>query len=329
MNLPRVLCLGEILFDCLADRLGVELNEVEAWTLYPGGAPANVACGLVKLGTEAGLISCLGEDEWGDRLFSLLETIGVDTRGLQHHASPTRRVYVTRSQTGERHFAGFGDISTDEFADTRLAAEKLPELLFDRADYLAIGTLALAYPNSRQAIYQALELARKHQVSPFVDINWRPIFWLDLEAAVPLIQSLLHQVDWMKCSDEEARWLFNTENPAEIAGQYRNLKGVLVTAGENGCAYQVGRNGGTVAAFSVNSVDTTGAGDSFVAGFLHQCCLKGDRILEDAAEAREAVIYASAAGAVTTTQPGAIAAQPNGAEVAEFLKRITHQTRHL
>lgn len=120
MSNPRVLCLGEILFDCLADQLGLTLEEVKSWTPYPGGAPANVACALVKLGTPAGFIGAVGEDEPGNELVKLLEEIGVDTTGVQRHSTaPTRQVYVVRDLAGDRNFAGFGEYDTSEFADTR------------------------------------------------------------------------------------------------------------------------------------------------------------------------------------------------------------------
>ncbi|AFY75510.1 MAG: carbohydrate kinase [Hydrococcus sp. C42_A2020_068] len=318
----RVLCLGEILFDCLADQPGRELERVESWTPYPGGAPANVACGLVKLGTTAGFIGCVGRDKAGDDLVALLESTGVDTTGVQRHpTAPTRQVYVTRSQAGERHFAGFGDIATTEFADTRLAADRLPEALFAGADYLVMGTLELAYPESRQAIYRALELAKQHQVKVFVDINWRPVFWLDVEAAPSLIWEVVKQADLIKCSDDEAQWLFETENPKEIAQRVETVKGVLVTAGERGCSYSLGNSSGTLPVFKVNVIDTTGAGDGFVAGFLHRCCQQGEQIFQNPEMAKEAVTYASAVGALTTTKPGAIAAQPTAAEVEEFLSQ--------
>ncbi len=97
MSNPRVLCLGEILFDCLADQLGLKLEEVKSWTPYPGGAPANVACALVKLGTPTAFIGAVGEDEPGNALVKLLEDVGVETTGVQRHpTAPTRQVYVTR-----------------------------------------------------------------------------------------------------------------------------------------------------------------------------------------------------------------------------------------
>jgi pfkB family carbohydrate kinase len=83
MTYPRVLCLGEILFDCLADKPGVSLEEVESWTAYAGGAPANVACALAKLGTAVGFIGAVGGDELGDSLVQVLQESGVDIAGVQ------------------------------------------------------------------------------------------------------------------------------------------------------------------------------------------------------------------------------------------------------
>ncbi|MEM8778936.1 MAG: carbohydrate kinase, partial [Cyanobacteria bacterium P01_G01_bin.49] len=206
---PQILCLGEILFDYLADQLGATLDDVASWTAYPGGAPANVACALVKLGTPTAFMGCIGSDAPGDQLVSLLEKIGVNITGIQRHpTAPTRQVYVTRSLAGERYFASFGNKKTNEFADTKLSAEKLSDSLFIHANYLVIGTLELAYPESQQAIRKALQMAKKHQIKVFVDINWRPVFWHHLETAKPLITEVLHQADFIKCSDEEAQWLF-------------------------------------------------------------------------------------------------------------------------
>jgi fructokinase len=319
MTSPVVLCLGEILFDLIADQLGRDLEEVESWTAYPGGAPANVACALVKLGTAAGFMGCVGQDRAGEELVTLLKTIGVDTTGVQRHpTAPTRQVYVTRSLSGDRNFAGFGEVSTSEFADTRLKAEQLPEALFTNADYLVTGTLELAYPQSQQAIFRAIELAKQHQVKVFVDLNWRPVFWKSLEEATPLIEKLLQQADLIKCSDDEAQLFFKTDNPVEIA-QKLGVNSVLVTAGERGCTYSLGNYSGEIPAFKIKVVETTGAGDSFVAGFLHQCAQMGEKLFQSPEAARNAVNYASVVGALTTTKPGAIAAQPTAKEVEAFL----------
>ncbi|MEI2583470.1 carbohydrate kinase family protein [Scytonema sp. PRP1] len=324
MSNPRVLCLGEVLFDRLADQLGRKLEEVESWTAYPGGAPANVACALVKLGTPAAFIGTLGEDAPGNELVELLQKVGVDTTGVQRHpTAPTRQVNVVRSLSGDRTFAGFKDYDTTEFADTRLKADKLPLKLFEAADFLVLGTLELAYPESGQAVHHALKLAEQYDIKILMDVNWRPVFWTNPDIAPQKIQELFKQVDFLKLSKEEAEWLFDTADPGAITYRLDSIEGVVVTDGENGCAYCLGENEGKIPAFSIPVVDTTGAGDSFVAGFIHQILTHGIHSLNDSQTARRIVTYASATGALTTTKPGAIASQPTADEVEAFL--ASHQ----
>jgi fructokinase len=324
MTNPRVLCLGEVLFDCLADQLGLKLEEVQSWTPYPGGAPANVACALVKLGTPAGFIGALGQDQPGNALLELLHDTGVDIRGVQRHPSaPTRQVYVVRDLSGDRSFAGFGQYHTSEFADTKLQAQLIPSALFTDAEFLVLGTLELAYPESEQAIYRALDLAEQYDLKIILDVNWRPVFWSDQNQAKQKIQGLLKRFDFLKLTKEEAEWLFDTNDPGAITYRLNTVEGVLVTDGEHGCAYCLGENEGKLPAFSMPVVDTTGAGDSFLAGFLHQLNQKGIKSLQDANTAKQIVTYASAVGALTTIKPGAIASQPTSTEVDAFL--ATHQ----
>ncbi|MEH2079752.1 MAG: carbohydrate kinase [Nostoc sp.] len=320
MSNPRVLCLGEILFDCLADQLGLKLEEVKSWTAYPGGAPANVACALVKLGMSAGFIGAVGEDEPGNALVKLLKDVGVETTGVQRHpTAPTRQVYVTRDLAGDRTFAGFGEYDTAEFADTRLQAKQLPNSLFQQADFLVLGTLELAYPETEEAIHRALELAEHYDLKIVLDVNWRPVFWKEPNIAHQKIPELFKRVDFLKLSKEEAEWLFETADPGAITYRLASIEGVLVTDGENGSTYCLGENEGKLPSFSVPVVDTTGAGDSFLAGFIHQLSHYGIHSLRDAQTAKRIVTYASAVGALTTIKPGAIASQPTAAEVETFL----------
>ena len=320
MSNPRVLCLGEILFDCLADQLGRSLEQVESWTPYPGGAPANVACALVKLGTPAGFVGCVGKDQPGDELVELLQQVGVDTTGVQRHpTAPTRQVYVVRSESGDRNFAGFGNYDTTEFADTRLQASQLPVQLFEAADFLVVGTLELAYPDSAKSVVRALQLAEQYDVKILLDVNWRPVFWPNPDIARQTIKELFKRIDFLKLSDEEAEWLFDTTDPGAITYRLDLVEGVLVTAGEKGCAYCLSENEGKIPGFSVPVVDTTGAGDGFLAGFIHQLNQLGIQSLANPETAKRVVTYASAVGALTTMKPGAIAAQPTAAEVEAFL----------
>lgn len=322
---PRVLCLGEVLFDYLADQPGISYPAVRSWTAYPGGAPANVACALAKLGTAAGFIGCVGRDQAGTELVQVLQAVAVDTTGVQYQETmPTRLVYVVRSTMGDRQFAGFGEQPADRFADCYLRADDLPVALFAGAEYLVLGTLELAYPDSRAAIDRALELADEHYLKILLDVNWRPMFWANPDSAMDCIRDLLPRVDFLKLSDDEAEWLFQTSDPAQIAQQVDSLEGVLVTSGDQGCAYVLGESAGQFPAFPVSVEDTTGAGDGFVAGFLHQLCQQGLRCLGDPYQALAVIRYASAVGALTTMRPGAIAAQPTPAEVDAFL--LLHRT---
>lgn len=320
MTSPRVLCLGEVLFDFLADQLGVPLEAVSSWTPYPGGAPANVACGLTKLGTTSGFIGCVGKDASGAELLGVLQECGVNLEGVQQHlTAPTRGVYVVRSPAGDRHFAGFGNFSTTEFADAHLQADRLPPSLFEGAEYLVLGTLELAYPDSSAAIARALDLADQYYLKVLVDVNWRTVFWTDPAAAPPIIKDLLTRIDFLKLSREEAEWLFDTNEPAAIAEQLDHLEGVLITDGDAGCTYSINGHQGRLPAFAVDVEDTTGAGDGFVAGFVHQLCRQGIQGLESATTVQQMVTYASAVGGLTATRAGAIAAQPTAAEVEAFL----------
>ena len=318
----KVICLGEILFDYLADDLGKSVSEVTSWTPYPGGAPANVASALTKLGTRGAFIGCVGRDDRGEELVSLLQSIGVDVSGVQYtDKAPTRGVYVTRSSAGDRTFAGFGEQPPDRFADAYLQAELLPAPLFLEAEYLVIGTLELAYPQSRAAVFRALELAVEYHLKIVLDVNWRPNFWMDEAEAKPQIEQLWSYVDFLKLAEEEALWLFETADAGSIFYRLGSVEGVLVSNGEAQVSYCLCENEGKVSPFPVKVKDTTGAGDAFLAGLIHQLSQVGIKKLSDPKVAEHIVRYACAVGGLTTTNSGAIAAQPTPELVETLMEK--------
>ena len=195
----------------------------------------------------------------------------------------------------------------------------MPVKLFEAADFLVVGTLELAYPDSAKSVERALQLAEQYDVKILLDVNWRPVFWPNPETARQVIQEVFKRIDFLKLSSEEAEWLFNTTDPGVINYRLNSVEGVVITGGEQGCAYCLSENEGKLPAFSVPVVDTTGAGDSFVAGFIHQLSQVGIHSLADPQTAQRVVTYASAVGALTTIKPGAIASQPTVAEVEAFL----------
>jgi fructokinase len=310
--MSTVICLGEVLFDLLAEQSGVSREDVKSWTPLPGGAPANVACALVKMGDRSRFIGCVGEDEAGTKLAAKLASAGVDLTGLQHHpTAPTRQVQVMRTLDGDRVFGGFGQIPTDKFADTQLS--QVPADLFTGADFLLLGTIALAYPLSAQSTWQAVALAQANGVKIMVDINWRPTFWTaSTEVAISQIKQLLAKADYIKFAKEEAELIYGTTSPQSLDAHLPAAVGIFVTDGGNICQYWLDGSSGSQPAFAVKAIDTTGAGDAFVAGLLHQ-------LGTGQTDGGTIVRYAAAAGALTTRQPGAIDAQPTDAEIRQFL----------
>ncbi|UFP94980.1 carbohydrate kinase family protein [Gloeobacter morelensis] len=313
----HVLCLGEMLLDCLADQPDRPEAQVASWTSYPGGAPANVACALAALGGESCFVGCLGEDPEGDSLLAVLERSGVNTAGVQRAAQPTRKVYVTRTAAGERTFASFGGKPPGAFADTHLQATKLAPDLFGGAAFLTLGTLMMAFPEAARAIERALDLADERFVKICLDVNWRPVFWEQPEQAPAVVRGLIERCDVLKLSEEEAEWLGMPSIEA-ITAAFDHLEGILLTRGENGCLWQVGGRRGGHPGYRVPTVDTTGAGDAFVAALLHRLSRTPLREWESAAAA--VVDYACATGALSTMIPGGIGSTPDEAAVQAFLR---------
>ena len=318
--MPCAVCLGEILIECFAEQPGLTRSEVISWTPLPGGAPANVACALVKLGSQADFIGAVGTDHWGDALVKLLADMGVGYQGVQRRKkAPTRQVYVTNDGEGNRTFAGFNESDPTTFADAHLFADALDLELLLKANFLVLGTLSLAYEDTRQSVEKAVSVAVAQGIPILVDVNWRPMFWPQPTVAPGRVYDLIKKTQFLKVSNNEAEWLFGTASSTTIAHQLPHLRGVLITAGAGGCEYWLMGNAGKVPGFEVDVEETTGAGDAFTAGFVHQLLQKGVTCVREADIARDVVTYASAVGALTTTRPGAIAALPSSKEVDVFL----------
>ncbi len=316
---PQVVCLGEALIDRIFDRRGGQSPHVPFWVDHPGGAPANVAAALAKLGTPSALVTCLGTDPQGHQVEAALQEARVDCASLQWtSAHPTRVVLVNRDAQGERTFVGFSLSDPSRFADAHLQPASIDFSRFEMAQYLVMGTLGLAYGELGQSMRAALAWAQQNGVLTVIDLNWRPVFWPQPDQAFPIIQAFLDRVDILKLNREEAETLFQTTHTEEIRALL-SARLVLLTDGAHGCHYATAHLRGYVPAFAVDCEDSTGAGDSFLAGFLHQLNLKGQGLLENDDDLRSAVQYASAAGALTATQPGAMTAQPDARAIEAFL----------
>jgi fructokinase len=186
---------------------------------------------------------------------------------------------------------------------------------------LVLGTIALAYPESSVAAATALMRARQVGVTVVVDVNWRSVFWEDEHYGKASVMALIEQADLLKLSDDEARWLFGTDDLGELRDRlemdFPQLGGFLLSAGARGCGYCLGEFQGWVEAFDVAVVDTTGAGDAFLAGVLHYLAEHGAISSPEAAISM--VRYGAGVGALTTMQAGAIEAQPTAEQVEALL----------
>lgn len=318
MGSPRVICVGEALFDGMVDAAAANSLELNR---FPGGAPATVACALAKLGQPAAFVGCLGADASGEQFLGLLNQLGVDVTGVQRHATaPTRQVEV-RLAGGDPQWVGFaGQQAPGSFADAQLQAAQLPESLFAGADYLILGSVALAYPDSAAAVARAVELANDYFVKIVLDVNWQPLLWADDRSARSQIEALAQRVDFLKLSDREAEWLYGTTDAATILAQLDQLEAVFVTAGEQGVRYAFAAGPqGHVPAFCMPVQDRTGAGDAFVAALVHQLLTHSLQQLQDESFIVAMLRYANAAGSLATTGWGAIAPQASDAEIQAFL----------
>ena len=326
---PQVICLGE----ALVDRLGPLGADPDAATLDQvddrlGGAPANVACGLARLGTPSAFVGRLGPDAIAERFMGLMADRGVALSPLQRDASrPSRIVLVRRDASGERSFGGFAGDRGEGFADQALDADalqmSLPPLL-QTARWLQIGTIPLASPSSAAALAAAVQMAAGADVPLALDVNWRPTFWdpdAASDAAPPaqaklVMRPLLERAALIKLAAEEAQWLFGCCDPAVVRAALPQKPAVVITDGEAQLAWCFGSSSGVMPAYRVPVVDTTGAGDAFLAGLLHQFC-RAPRLMQTGGA--EAVRFASACGALVCGGAGAIDPQPTHAQVEAFL----------
>ena len=313
-----VLALGELLIDMFAADTG-DLVAARTFAKAAGGAPANVAVGLVRLGRHDGFVGCVGDDPFGRFLRLTLEQEGVDTAGLATtRRAPTTLALVSRTAGGERDFQFYRHPG----ADTQLEPAHIPDELLRRAAILHAGSLSLTDEPARSTTLDALARARQLGLLISCDPNLREPLWRgELGRARTEIMGLLQQAHVVKISREELAFVTGSDDPAVAAARlwHDDLRLLVVSLGPAGCWFRCASGEGSVPGFAVQAIDTTGAGDSFVAGLLASILdLQIDLRQPDLADVRTALRRANAAGALTTTALGAIPALPTRAAVDQL-----------
>ena len=313
-----VVALGELLIDFVPTVSGVTLIEAPAFKKAPGGAPANVAAGLVKLGSSCAFLGKVGDDAFGWFLKATLDEVGVNTRGLVFSKDArTALAFVSLRSDGEREFMFYRHPS----ADMLYTPEEVAYDLIQEARIFHLGSISLISEPSRSATLAALSTARQHGVIVSYDPNLRLALWPDAQAARTGMLSIWSEADLIKVSEDELAFLTGMDDidQAVEALWHDHLRLLVVTLGVQGCRYYTSHFKGQVQGFTVEAIDTTGAGDGFVAGLL-MGLLTQPAAWHDETALRAVCRLANAVGALTTTQRGAIPALPTHVQLEAFLR---------
>ncbi len=309
-----IVAIGECLFD-LVETEG-EGTDAPVFCAKAGGAPANVLAMAVKLGGRCAFIGKAGYDSFGMRLREAYDRAGIDTRGMLLDARyPTTLAFVQLDKRGERAFSFY----RDHGADTMLCVEEVPENMVENTRIMHFGSVSLTREPCRAATVSAVRRAKASGALISYDPNYRPLLWEDEGTAVHEMRSRLPLTDIVKVSEEEMVLLTGTEDVSlgslRLAEQGPVL--VFVTLGETGAVYRRGDLCGYIPAYTVNTVDTTGAGDAFMGAVLRQLSGMGREDLTRLSEEELAAMtrFACAAGALVTTAHGAIPAMPSREEI--------------
>jgi fructokinase len=265
----------------------------------------------------------VGDDEFGYMLCDVLKEQNVETKGIRFDAhARTALAFVTLRADGEREFMFYRNPS----ADMLLEITELDTDLLKQAAIFHYGSISLITEPSRSTHLEAMRIAKEAGALLSYDPNLRLALWPSAAAAKEGIMSIWDQADIIKVSDEEIVFLTGGD-PKDDASNRKLMqpgcKLMLVTEGGEGCRYYTPKFHGQVGGHSVEVVDTTGAGDAFCAGLLSQLAIFPD-IIEDEAKLREALEYANACGAITTTERGAIPSLPDKETVSRLLSK-THR----
>jgi fructokinase len=302
-----VVTFGDILIDFtdFGDRDGITL-----FARNPGGANANVAAAVARLGGRTAFIGKVGTDLLGTYLKEVMEKYNVDVSGLVMDGNYfTTMSFVKLAPDGERVFSFARKLG----ADTQIRKEELNGDILDNTKIFATGSLALTDEPARSTCFAAVQEAKDHGSIIAYDPNYRASLWPDEKTAVQHMRSMIPYVDIMKISDEETLLMTDHQDPAEAAKVLfdEGVKVVAVTLDKEGAYVCTKEGGAAVPAFKANAVDATGAGDSFWGSFLLQVAQSGkkpeDISLDDAISFAR---FANAAASISVENYGGIPSMP-------------------
>lgn len=313
-----VTALGELLIDFTENGNSEQGNPL--MEANPGGAPCNMLSMIQKLGGTTAFIGKVGKDMFGRPLRQAVESVGIDTRNLMEDEEVhTTLAFVHTFPDGDRDFSFYRNPG----ADMMLTKEEIQEDLIRNSKVFHFGTLSSTHEGVREATRYAIDVAKEAGCLVSFDPNLRPPLWKTLEDARKEIEYGLSKTDILKISDNEVEFLCGTsdyDEGAKMLIEKYNIPFVCVTLGKDGSrAYYKGMRVEVPGFVQKNTIETTGAGDTFCGCMLHYIIQHG---LEDLTEEnlRELLTFANAAASVITTRKGALAVMPSKEEVEELLR---------
>lgn len=317
MKAPQqtVVCFGEVLIDMISLTIG-DLVASKGFLKKFGGAPANTAMGLAKLGIPVTFMGKIGDDPFGHFLKETLENYHVDTHSLVVSGNgKTTLAFVSLGNQGQRDFFFYRGaheaISPDEFS--------LP----NNASILHFGSLTQTNENGRKTTDKLIREAKNMNALVSYDPNIRESLWGSIENARSIILDTREQVDVFKINDEEALTLSKKNNIEDAAEALftPNLQALFITLGREGSYYKTKNYSGSVSTIKVNPIDTTGAGDAFNAGYIEGILSSAYQLSEiPQTELEQIVRKATIIASLTTTKKGAITAFPTKASINKLIK---------
>ncbi|MBJ7220964.1 MULTISPECIES: aminoimidazole riboside kinase [unclassified Brenneria] len=305
----KVWVLGDAVIDLFTD-------EMQRLLPCPGGAPANVAVGIARLNGNSAFIGRVGDEPFGHRLQQVLQQERVDTAFLHYDTRHrTSVVLVSLNDDGERQFTFMVRPSADLFLETG----DLPP--FSAGEWLHCCSIALAAEPSRSTTLQAIREVRRAGGWLSFDANLRDDLWPDRTMMLSCVQQALAQADVVKLSDDELKQLTGMDDITRaIDALSADINPALLVVTQGKAGAWAGKPGSMsfYAAQAIRAVDTTGAGDAFMAGLLAGLSGLGDNWRDsDALPAMMA--QAQACGALATTSKGAMTALPHREALADYL----------
>ncbi|BCN29282.1 carbohydrate kinase family protein [Anaeromicropila herbilytica] len=318
MKEKKVVALGELLIDFTENGMSDQNNPV--YEANPGGAPCNVLAMLTKLGTATSFIGKVGRDQFGQMLRQRVTKMGIDTTYLyEDEKVHTTLAFVHTFEDGDRDFSFYRNPG----ADMMLSPEEIPHDLIKTADIFHFGTLSMTHDGVRAATKKAVEFAKKAGCMISFDPNLRPPLWESLELAKEQTAYGMEHCDILKISDNEVQWFTGKENFDEgiscIQEQYQIPLIVLSMGKEGSRAYYGNTRVEEKSFLQRNTIETTGAGDTFGACILQFVLEHGIKNLTDA-QLSSMLTFANAAASIITTKKGALCVMPEKEEILSLIE---------